>query len=101
MGRAVQRKKVTEAATILSEVHARQRVLKTIAWPRAAREKFFAQGARELPQVKYKPYDPTVELEGCARVYKLAPRDPTIGPWLRRQADALRLTATMLGAVGT
>ncbi|MEM9455463.1 MAG: flavohemoglobin expression-modulating QEGLA motif protein [Myxococcota bacterium] len=96
-----QAQRLTEAAKLLRQVHKRLRILKVIAWPREVRERFFARGQDALPRVEYRRYDPTTELECCARACELAPHDPVVGPWLRRQAQALRLSARMLGAMGT
>jgi len=93
--------RITEASKLLRTVHKRLGILRMIAWPREARERFFAQDQRALPRVVYAGYDPTEELELCAQAVALAPRDPIIGPWLRRQARALRISARMLGAMGT
>ncbi len=99
--KAERAERITEAAKLLRQVHKRLKILKMIAWPREARDRFFAQGQRVLPRIEYRGYDPTDELECCARASKLAPNDPVVGPWLRRQARALRLSARMLEAMGT
>ncbi|MCA9710030.1 MAG: DUF1704 domain-containing protein [Myxococcales bacterium] len=93
--------RLTEAAKRLRQVHKRLNILKMIAWPREARERFFAQGQSVLPHVEYRGYDPTEDLEDCAEATRLAPQDPVVGAWLRRQARALRLSARMMGAMGT
>lgn len=98
---SIDTERLTEAAKLLRQTHKRLQVLKLIAWPREARERFFAAGQPSLPRVEYRGYDPSVDLEACARATALAPNDRIVGPWLRRQARALRLTARMVGAMGT
>ena len=39
------------------------RILTNISWPNSVREKFFAQGAQELPVVEYPQFDPSESLE--------------------------------------
>lgn len=99
--KAKRAQQVTEAAKLLRTVHKRLRILRMVAWSPETRERFFAQGQRTLPRVEYHGYDPTEDLECCAEACRLAPHDPVVGPWLRRQARALRLSARMLGTMGT
>jgi uncharacterized protein (TIGR02421 family) len=82
-------------------VHRRLPVLKAIAWPREARERFFAKGERELPVVRYQGYDASADLEMIREAQNLIPRGDVLTDWLRRSSDALATTATMLEAVGT
>ncbi|MCA9691636.1 MAG: flavohemoglobin expression-modulating QEGLA motif protein [Nannocystaceae bacterium] len=93
--------RITESAKALRDAHKRLLVLKLIAWPPRVRKRFFATGEREMPEVDLPALDPRPALELIAHARRKAPRDPVIGAWLRRQADALEQTARMLGAIGT
>ena len=39
------------------------RILRTVAWAPEVKETFLAQGARELPDVTYAPFDPAPTIE--------------------------------------
>ncbi len=88
-------------AKLLSEVHRKLPILKTIAWPVETRERFFASGERELPVVAVRGYDPSVELDKLRAARAMVRGTGGVAAWLRRSNDTLSLTATMLAAAGT
>ncbi len=93
--------RLCQSAQILRDVHRRLPILKTVRWSPAVRERFFARGAKELPKVTYRGFDPSEELAQLKEARQLCRQGDAAEAWLRRSADALETTATMLGAVGT
>lgn len=76
------------------------RILRTIAWPPEVKERFFAQGACEPPQVSYPEFDSGPTIEAVREARRLIVPVTTIDLWLERQAQAIELGARMLEAVG-
>ncbi len=84
------------------------RILGTISWPASVRERFFAAGARELPEVAYTPrFDTRTVAE---RIEALAARARTLladedaaplGRLCAETCESYAMAARMLGAVGT
>jgi len=77
------------------------RILKSIDWSPEIKAKFFAGGAKELPQVGYKAFDPTDAIEAVREARRSIRPAGTIDLWLEDQARVLELSARMLAAVGT
>lgn len=76
------------------------RILRTIAWPAAVRERFLAAGGGSMPEVTYQP----PQIDGTLRGIDQLRRELEAGPvdaWLGRQCDAIEHSARMLSAVGT
>ncbi len=90
-----------DASVHLRSAHRKMRILGTIAWPAAARDRFFARGQRELPRVTYKGFDATEALEEVAAARALLRGKDPITSWLRRTATTLDCTAQMLAGIGT
>ncbi|MCA9675809.1 MAG: DUF1704 domain-containing protein [Kofleriaceae bacterium] len=98
-GRDVSR--ILEAARLLREAERPVRVLRTVAWSPQVRERFFAAGERELPEVRYQPIDPTETLALVEVARQLTDADDVVDEALRRAGRAIELGARMLAAVGT
>lgn len=75
------------------------RILSYIGWPSRIREEFFANGARELPQVEYASFDPTPVLDIVREARRKIQSSP-IDQWLERQAADIENSALMLAACG-
>jgi uncharacterized protein (TIGR02421 family) len=93
--------RVRRATRLLRDAEKPVRVLRTIAWPASVRERFFARGARELPEVEYEKLDIGRTLEAVTAARALLGGHEVIDDWLRRQADAIERGARMLAAAGT
>ena len=93
--------RVREAAKGLRAAEAGVRVLRTLSWGREVQERFFAQGARELPRVSY----PSFEAEPVHAALRDALRgiddDSPIGQWLHRSGAAIGCAADLLACAGT
>jgi uncharacterized protein (TIGR02421 family) len=98
---AAQKSRVERAATALREAERSVRVLRTVAWPLAAREAFFAAGARELPRIEYPRWNPAESLAAVAAARRHWPGVPVLDAWLERVAAAIESGARMLGSLGT
>ena len=77
------------------------RILTNISWPNSVREKFFAQGARELPVVEYPEFDPSESLERLVLAKTAFNFPPMINEWLNITAYNIETSAQMLAARGT
>jgi uncharacterized protein (TIGR02421 family) len=93
--------RIRQATRLLRDAERPVRILRTVAWPEGTRERFFAAGESELPEVAYTPLDPAETLEILARVRQLASGANPIDTWLRRVCRSIELGALMLAAVGT
>ncbi|ACY18455.1 flavohemoglobin expression-modulating QEGLA motif protein [Haliangium ochraceum] len=92
---------LTEAARLLRHAAKRIRVLRWLAWPPSVAERFFADGARELPKVRYRRFDASESLDAVAQARRLLGKYALPDKWLRRQARAIETSARMLAGVGT
>jgi uncharacterized protein (TIGR02421 family) len=92
---------LTEAARLLRHAARRIRVLRNLAWSPAVTEQFFAQGAKELPRVKYRLFDPTASIEAVHQARRLLGKASLPEQWLRRHAADIETSAYMLASVGT
>jgi uncharacterized protein (TIGR02421 family) len=90
-----------EAARLLRDAERPVRVLRTVGWDDAVRERFLATGGRELPTPSYRALDPTPTLDRVAAARRLLDGDDPVAEMLRRTAWAIELGARMLAAVGT
>ncbi len=76
-------------------------VLGRTAWPPELAERFFAAGARELPNPVYTPVDPAPAQDAVAAARKLINGDSPVHRWLTRLADTVGDTALLLSRLGT
>jgi len=98
----IDRARLDACMGLLREAEAPVRVLRHLAWPRTVRERFFAQGGRELPQVSYPDFDPAPTLKAAQGVEEqLGADDGPEATWLRRQAETIAAAARMLAATDT
>lgn len=95
------KERIRAAASALHAAVKPIKVLKAIDWPPAVKQRFFADGARELPRVSYRGFDPAPTLDALREARSHIASDSVIDQWLARQADALEDAARMLAAVGT
>ena len=91
----------TEAARLLRRAERPLRVLRRLAWPPEIAERFFAEGARNLPRVRLRRSDPSTALELVKRARALTEGSSLVDRWLRRQARSVAGAAHMLATVGT
>jgi uncharacterized protein (TIGR02421 family) len=97
-----ERARIERIARLLHQAERPVRVLRTVAWPRAVRDRFFERGARELPDgIEYQPLDPGPTLEACAQARREIEGDDVVDAWLGRLATVIEGGARMLAAVGT
>jgi uncharacterized protein (TIGR02421 family) len=90
-----------EAARLLRKAERPLRVLQKLAWPPEAADRFFAEGACNLPRVRLRHTDPTVALELVNRAKSLTEGSSVVDRWLRRQARSIAGAAHLLENVGT
>ena len=93
--------RLSRAAGLLRRAEKPVRILRAVAWPAGTAERFFAAGARELPQVSYTPLDAAPVHEGVAAARALIDGAGPVQDWLRRTADVIAAGADMLAAIGT
>lgn len=77
------------------------KVLSALAWPPEVKVAFLEGGGRELPKVRYAPFDQAPTIEAVREARRLVVPITTIDLWLDSQAQAIELAARMLAAVGT
>jgi uncharacterized protein (TIGR02421 family) len=92
---------IRTAARQLREAESSVRVLRGIAWSRSVREEFFARGAVELPRVTYPSYDAAPAHAAVDAAVAQVHGDSAIARWLRRSAQAIRDSASLLAATAT
>lgn len=95
------RRRAIAAAKVLADAARPLRVLRSIDWAPAVRERFLARKGKALPRVEYAPYDATRTLEGLAPARQAKTGHAGIDAWLARHAEAIEATARMLEAIGT
>lgn len=96
-----EKERIRKVCRLLYEASRHIRILKSIDWPGDTKEKFFAGGAQELPQVSYPRFDPTPAIEAVREARRSIGPVGTVDLWLERQASTLERSARMLAAVGT
>ncbi len=81
----------------------RTRVLEAIAWPRATEERFFARGARELPEVRYEVDREAIDArvsEVCSVLARVDGDDP-VHAWVRANLQSIVDANRLVRALGT
>lgn len=96
-----ERLKVRNACGLLYLASRSVRILTNVAWPIQVREKFFADGEKELPVVEYEPFDPSEALERLVLAKSAFNFSPMINEWLNITAYNIETSAKMLAARGT
>lgn len=93
--------RIKNVASLLYRAARPLRILRSIDWPPAVKEAFFANGARELPKMSYAGFDPTPTVETVREVRRLIVPISPIDLWFERQADSIEGGARMLAGMGT
>jgi uncharacterized protein (TIGR02421 family) len=93
--------RLTEAGSLLYQAECKLPVLARTAWPPDLADKFFAAGAKELPQPVYMQVDPQPAFDATAAARRLVQGDSPVHRWLLRMADAFEDTALLLSRLGT
>ncbi len=96
-----ERDQIRTAAKVLCAAVKPIKVLRQIDWDPAIRERFFAQGARELPRPQYTAVDPAPTREALAHLADISISNPHVAQWVARQAAAIEAAALMMAGVGT
>jgi len=96
-----EQQRIRSVAQLLHTTASRIRILRAIDWPLQVKEEFFAQGARELPRVEYRAFDPEPTIDAIREARRLIMPMSPIDLWLDRQASGVEIGARMLAAVGT
>ncbi|MDO9213940.1 MAG: flavohemoglobin expression-modulating QEGLA motif protein [Methylococcales bacterium] len=93
--------RIRKVAHLLHEGARRVRILRSIDWPAAVKHDFFANNAKELPEINYPHFDakPTIDIIREAR-RMIIPISP-IDQWLEREANSIETGARMLAGIGT
>ncbi len=94
-------KRIRNACGLLYLATKSIRILTHVSWPNSVREKFFAQKAKELPQVEYPSFDPTEALERLVLARSSFRFTPMVNEWLNLTAYNVETSAKMLAASGT
>lgn len=96
-----ERGRIRATAKLLQQAAQPVKVLKAIGWPLQVKTDFFADKAKELPQISYPSFDPqpTIELIRKAR-RSIFPQSSRVDIWLERQSNCIEWGAQMLANVG-
>lgn len=97
-----EQERICTVAQMLQQANKPVRILKTINWPEQVKKEFFANNAKELPQITYPRFDaqPTIDLIREAQ-RQIFPQSSRIDMWLERQAQSIKCGAQMLANIGT
>ncbi len=93
--------RLVHTSKLLSRAAKSLAVVRSLNWSATVRERFFSRGAAELPRVTYRPADHSSVHEAVAEARRRLRGDQPELAWLRRQARAIDLTASLLESVGT
>ena len=95
-----QARRISAAAGALRQAEQPLRILGLLAWPIEVRDRFFADGGRELPQIEYPPVDTRAVDDGLASARPLIEKSGPAREWLERTADRLAAASGMLNHLG-
>ena len=93
--------KIRNACGLLYLATRTVRILTNISWPNHVRDKFFADGEKELPVVQYPEFDPSESLERLVLAKTAFKLSPMVNEWLNITAYNIETSAKMLAARGT
>ena len=93
--------KIRNACGLLYLATRTVRILTNVSWPNSVRDKFFANGAKELPVVEYPAFDPSESLERLVLARTSFSFSPMINEWLNITAYNIETSSKMLAARGT
>ena len=94
-------KKVRNACDLLYDASRSIRILTHLGWPLSVREKFFADGCKELPVVEYPDFEPGDFHERLATARAAFDCGAAVNGWLEGIAGKLETSAAMLAATDT
>ena len=92
--------RITHVCNLLHSALVPIRILTHVSWDSSVREQFFAQGAKELPQVSYPAFDAQKTLAIVAEARRYI-KDSSIDKWLNRHCHTIENSARMLSACGS
>ena len=95
-----QARQISAAAGALRQAEQPLRILGLLAWPLEVRERFFADGGRELPRIEYPQVDTRAVDEGLATARPLIEKSGPAREWLERTANRLAAASGMLNYLG-
>jgi uncharacterized protein (TIGR02421 family) len=95
-----QARQISAAAGALRQAEQPLRILGLLAWPLEVRERFFADGGRELPRIEYPQVDTRAVDEGLATARPLIEKSGPAREWLERTANRLAAASGMLNHLG-
>ena len=95
------KQRITEACEALYEATRSIRILTHLSWAPEIRDRFFANDAKELPQVQYPDFDPSPTLEKLTYARSKFQFEPIINSWLEKIADRIATSACLLSSCGT
>ena len=93
-------KKIRLACGLLYNAAKSVRVLTHISWSPRTREKFFAEGEKELPKVRYRRFDLSEVFERLVFARDNFKFSPEINEWLQKIAFNIETSALMLANCG-
>tara|TARA_B100001750_G_scaffold62160_2_gene49410 strand:- start:2540 stop:3796 length:1257 start_codon:yes stop_codon:yes gene_type:complete len=95
-----ERSRLKKISEILYTASSRLRILRTISWSGRVRYMFFRNKGEKLPEVKYKPYDPTAVTNDLSQARRLL-QDSDYDGWFLKKAKEIELSANLLANCGT
>lgn len=98
---AAHAERLKDVSLLLRSAESGVRILRTIAWEPAIRERFLADGGRELPAPVYPRRDLSPTYEALAAARRAIDHGAPGARWLTRSAQAIEIGARMLESVGT
>ena len=93
--------KIRNACDLLYDASRSIRILTHLSWPLSVREKFFADGFKELPCVEYPKFEPGDFYQRLADARAAFDCGDAVNNWLEGIAAKLETSAAMLAATGT
>lgn len=96
-----ERARIREISRLIHEAAVPVQVLSFLAWPPEVKERFFARGERELPEVGYPDFEPTPSIELVREARRRIAPVTSIDAYLERQAQSVAQGARMLAVRGT
>jgi len=96
-----EKERIRSTAKLLQQANKPVRILKAIDWPPQVKANFFAQKAKELPQVSYPGFDPQPAIELVRQARRtIFPQSSLPDLWLERQSNAIEWGAQLLANIG-
>jgi uncharacterized protein (TIGR02421 family) len=93
--------RLVHAAALILRAEERLPVLRSVTWPRALADEFFANGERELPRPEYQRIDPAPSIELLHEAEHFVEGESPVHRWLEHMIDTVEETAALLTCIGT